>query len=110
MNMKMNLKAALLSAFVFPGLGQIYKGCRLKGGIILLLVNILLLTSLAIVIRKVWQLSITEGCPQVADPVKSAEQLLKAAPAVLWMVRGLFCLWLYGVLDALLSKEGKRSE
>ena len=38
--MNIDIKAALLSALVFPGLGQLYKGDRVKGMIILVCVNI----------------------------------------------------------------------
>jgi len=43
--MKRPLIALALSAFVLPGLGQLYLGRKIKGGILLVAVNLLLLAS-----------------------------------------------------------------
>jgi len=41
--MKENVKAMLLSALVLPGVGQIYRGRVVKGGILIALVSLVLL-------------------------------------------------------------------
>ncbi len=49
--MKKNIKALLLSALILPGLGQLYKGDKVKGGIMIALVNIFLLAALFLVMQ-----------------------------------------------------------
>ena len=50
-NMKKKLTALLLSALVLPGLGQLYLGRKIAGGIILVLVNLVLLLALFVLLR-----------------------------------------------------------
>ncbi len=107
--MKKNIRAALLSAFIFPGLGQVYKGCRLKGCIVILLANILLLIALALVMKGIYQLAISPGFSGITDPAKTAQRLLNETPSFQWLLGIFSCLWLYGVLDALLGKTKDRS-
>jgi TM2 domain-containing membrane protein YozV len=107
--MKKNIKAALLSAFVFPGLGQIYKGRKLKGGILLLLVNILLLSILVIILHGLSRLDMTAAIPNIPDSSRIAKQLLAGNPAITWAFGALSCVWLYAVLDALLSNGNDHS-
>jgi len=104
-----NIKAALLSALVLPGVGQIYRGRKLKGGILVLLVSILLL---AVVILLAFALRDFIHAVRLSgnmDAVHSAEILRTWAPAALWLGGAFFCLWLYGVADALLD-TGKRGD
>ena len=49
--MNKKLKALFLSALVLPGLGQLYLGRKMAGGIIIVLVNIVLLLSLFVLLR-----------------------------------------------------------
>ena len=49
MNRKMT--ALLLSALVLPGLGQLYLGRKVVGGIILVIVNLILLLALFVLLR-----------------------------------------------------------
>ena len=49
--MNKKLTALLLSALVLPGLGQLYLGRKIAGGIILVLVNMLLLLALFVLLR-----------------------------------------------------------
>ena len=92
--MKKNIKAALLSALVFPGLGQIYKGRKLKGGILLLLVNILLLSILVIILQGLSQLDMAAAIPDIPDSSRIAKQLLAGNPAFTWASGAFFCVWL----------------
>jgi hypothetical protein len=105
--MKKNFKAALLSALVFPGLGQIYKGQKLKGGMLLLLVNFLLLSVLVIILRGLNRIDIPAAIPDITTSTRIAKQLLTGNPAFSWAA--LFCVWLYAVLDALLGNGNDRS-
>lgn len=101
--MKKNCRAALLSAFVFPGLGQIYKGRRMKGGILLILVNILLLVALVLIIRGLSNFDFSVGDPEIVDVTKITQRLFAGTHAFKWVSGAFFCVWLYGVLDALLG-------
>ena len=49
--MNKKLTALLLSALVLPGLGQLYLGRKMVGGIIIVLVNLILLLALFVVLR-----------------------------------------------------------
>ncbi len=49
MNKKMT--ALLLSALVLPGLGQLYLGRKMIGGILIVLVNLVLLLALFVLLR-----------------------------------------------------------
>lgn len=49
--MNKKLTALLLSALVLPGLGQLYLGRKIVGGILLVLVNIVLLLALFVLLR-----------------------------------------------------------
>ena len=83
--MRLNLKAALLSALVIPGLGQLYIGNKLKGGVMIVVVS----TTMS-------------GSPDVQ---KVLETMRNDTPAARWLLAAFFGLWLYGVVDALFSKS-----
>jgi TM2 domain-containing membrane protein YozV len=107
--MKKNIKAALLSAFVFPGLGQIYKGCRLKGLILIFAVNVLFLVAIALFVKEIYLLSLAGGFTGTPDPVKTADRILGGNPAFTWLLALFGCIWIYGVLDALLHSPKDRT-
>ncbi len=108
--MSRNIKAALLSAFVFPGLGQIYKGCRTKGVILICAVNVLFLVAIAVVLKEIYQLSISGGLTGAQEPVKTVDRLLRANPAFSRLLAVFAVLWLYGILDALLCRTKDTTE
>jgi hypothetical protein len=100
------LKATLLSAFVLPGLGQLYKGAKIKGGIIIALVNIFLLIALYLVLKGMGELLVTARLSGMA----AAEQVIAGmkggqGPAVRILLASFSALWVYSVIDALLHKE-----
>ena len=108
--MKLHIKAALLSAFVLPGLGQFIKGDRVKGTILIVLVNIFILAALFFVLQGMGELLATARFSGMA----AAEQVMAAlesgkGPAVRVILAAFFALWVYGVVDALVAKgpEGK---
>ncbi len=106
--MKINFKAALLSALVFPGLGQLYKGDRAKGMIIVMLVNILLLVLFYLVMRQLLPLVISA---QRGSPADTARVLLKRlysdTPSFRLLLAAFAGFWLYGWLDAAIDKTGR---
>ena len=102
--MRTNIKAALMSAFVFPGLGQIYKGDRRKGIILVILVNFFLLAALWLVLQGVGQLVLATGSRSGIDAGRVMEQLQQHSPMARLLLAGFFCLWIYAVADAALAK------
>ncbi len=102
--MKKNITAALLSGLVLPGAGQIYRGRRLKGGIMLLVVTILLLVFivlLASVVRECMEATRLHGD---LDEALLEGIFRRRAPAALLLAGAFFCVWTYGVVEALLDK------
>lgn len=106
--MKENIKAALLSALVLPGAGQIYRGRRLKGAILVIAVTFLLIVGFILVVMAVQDALQGSGSPSGMDPVALAERLRGWLPAMLWLGGAFLCLWVYGVADALLG-TGKKN-
>ncbi len=104
--MTFNIKAALLSAFAFPGLGQLYKGERIKGLIIFLTVNLLLLVLVCVVLQQLLPLILTQ---QVGNPAKTTRLLMERlhghGTAVRFLLGSLIGLWFYGWTDAMLVKR-----
>jgi hypothetical protein len=101
--MKENIKAALLSALVLPGVGQIFRGHKLKGGILILSVTILLLAAFILAAVAMQDVLHGSGSAGTMDPVAVAGRLRTWIPAALWLAGALLCLWVYGIADALLS-------
>jgi TM2 domain-containing membrane protein YozV len=101
--MHLHLKAALLSALVLPGLGQLYKKDRVKGIILLVLVNIFLICALFFVLQGMGQLILGVKFSGSADAVRILEELQIRYPGVRWLLTGFLVLWAYGVADALFA-------
>ncbi len=102
--MKKNIKAALLSAFVFPGLGQIYQGNKMKGLCMIVAVNFLFLLALLIVLHALLSTGLASGLSQTGTQVTMVTRVLSESPTVKLLFGLLFCLWLYGIFDALLGR------
>ena len=105
--MKIHVKAALLSAFVLPGLGQLYKGEKVKGVIIIVLVNIFLLLALLMVLRELAPLILSAKMSGEFDASKVLEHLQTGGPTARLLLAGFWGLWLYGFIDAALGKKVK---
>ncbi len=105
---KINIKAALLSAFVFPGLGQIYKGCKARGFIIILAVNILFFVLFALILRDIYMLAVSGSFSPTANPATTARHIIGETPGLNPLMWTLLCVWLYGIADALFAGTGKQ--
>lgn len=103
--MQIHVKAALLSAFVLPGLGQIYKGDKLKGAIIIVLVNIFLLLAVFLVLRELGPLIVSAKLTGTYDATKIMERLQEKSPAARYLLTTFGGLWLYSWVDAALGKK-----
>lgn len=103
--MKDYVKATLLSALVLPGVGQIYRGRVVKGGVLIALVSLVLLVFVvlaALALQEILQVVRVSGS---LDAVAVAEKLRVRMPAFLWLGGILVSLWIYGVIDAFLERS-----
>jgi hypothetical protein len=103
--MKIDIKAALLSALVFPGLGQLYKGDRVKGVIIFVCVNIILLILFCLVLQQLMPLILSSQESGLTDKAKILERLHPGGPAVRLLLAAFGGLWFYGWIDAAVEKK-----
>ncbi len=104
--MNKKLTALLLSALVLPGLGQLYLGRKIVGGIILVLVNLVLLLALFVLLRglsPVIASQIAGGTISItpSEVTKALEGATGFGKAVL----AAFCvLWAFSVIDIIRFK------
>lgn len=97
------IKCVALSALVLPGLGQLYRGSRVKGAVMILLDNIFLLGALFIALRSAGKLMLA-GHDQGLDAEMVLASLQADAPYAKWLLGGFLLLWVYGVVDAVMDK------
>ena len=103
--MKTNIKAALFSALVFPGLGQLYKGDRVKGIIIFVWVNILLLVLFCLVLQQLLPLFLSAKESGAIDTTIILEHLHSGGPAIRLLLAAFGGLWFYSWIDAAMRKK-----
>jgi len=99
------LKAFLLSALVFPGLGQLYKQDRGKGIILVLLANLLLAMVLLAGVMVLSQEYMTVVYPEPLNAANLRLLLLRVFSRPLFFVPCgiLLVVWGYGAADAILA-------
>jgi len=105
--MKIHVKEAFLSALVFPGLGQLFKGNRVKGLIIIGSVNILLAILFFLILRQLAPLILSAQGSGGYDTRKIIEGLHIGTPAIRLLLTAFCGLWLYGWIDAAVGKRGE---
>ena len=103
--MNIHIKAALLSALVFPGLGQLYKGERVKGVIIFVWVNILLLVLFCLVLQQLIPLILSGQESGVTDLTKILGRLRPGSPLFRLLLAASCGLWFYSWIDAAMGKK-----
>ncbi len=103
--MKNSVKAALLSGLVLPGLGQLYKGCKLKGVVLISLVNVFLLVALADVLKGAGRIFVATDAMGKPDLARVLSELQQETPEVRWLLAVFFIVWAYGIADALLANH-----
>jgi hypothetical protein len=106
--MKENVKAALLSALVLPGVGQFYRGRKVKGALLVLFVTVLLLVAVIMGAMAIQDALRGIGSAGVMNPAVIAERLRGWAPSALWLLGAFLCIWVFGVADALLGAGKKK--
>ena len=103
--MNLNIKAAVLSALVLPGLGQIVNGKKLKGFVLIAIVNIFILVALAFVLKGMGQIVITMQAGGAVDAAAVLEQVRQNGGSGLrGLTAGFLGVWLYAVVDALVDR------
>ena len=107
--MNKKVTALLLSALMLPGLGQIYLGRKVVGGILIVLVNLVLLLALFVLLRGLSPLiasriaggSISITPSEVMNGLEGATGFGKAVLAAFFVV------WTFSVVDVLRFREKK---
>lgn len=105
--MNKKLAALLLSALVLPGLGQLYLGRKMTGGIIIVLVNIVLLLALFVLLRglsPVIASHIAGGAISItpSEVMKTLDGQTGFGKAVL---AAFFVVWAFSIVDILRFRD-----
>jgi hypothetical protein len=96
------LKYVALSAFVLPGLGQLARGERIKGGVMIMLDNVFILGALFIALRSASKLMAAKVTGISAEAVVAG--IRTDAPFARWVLAAFMVLWIYGIVDAAVGK------
>lgn len=102
--MKVYFKAFLLSAFLLPGIGQLYKGDKVKGVIYLLLVNVFLLGSVFIVMKKMGSFLLTARVSGATEALQLLEGINRTSPEIGWLLAGFAMIWGAAAVDAAFAR------
>ena len=105
--MNKKLTALLLSALVLPGLGQLYLGRKMVGGIIIVIVNLVLLLAVFVLLRglspviasKIAGGAISITPSEVMAALEGTRGFGKAVLAAFSLV------WIFSVVDILRYRE-----
>lgn len=101
--MNKKLTALLLSALVLPGLGQLYLGRKMVGGIIVVLVNLLLILALFVLLRALSPViaSRIAGGAISITPSEVMQALDGATGFGKGVLAAFFAVWAFSVVDIL---------
>jgi hypothetical protein len=102
--LKVNFKAFLLSAFLLPGIGQLYKGDKVKGVVYLVLVNVFLLGSLFIVLKKMGSFLLTARISGPKEALQLLEGINQTSPEIGWLLAGFVMIWGAAAVDAAFAR------
>jgi hypothetical protein len=102
--MKINIKAMLLSAFLLPGIGQLYKGDKGKGVFFLVIVNMLMLAALFIALRKMGGFLMTARVSGPAEAMQLLDSITRNSPEIGWLLTGFALVWGAAAVDAALAR------
>lgn len=103
--MKLNVKAALLSAFVLPGLGQVVRGEQVKGFVLIAFANIFLLGALFLILKGMGPVLVEAQLTGAVDANAVAAKLSSVASAARALLACFAALWCYAVADALVDRR-----
>jgi TM2 domain-containing membrane protein YozV len=108
--MRMNFKAALLSGLVLPGVGQIYNGHKIRGGCLILLVNLFLLGTLFVFLQGLGPIIAEAELTGTFEPAPILGKLQQRAPTAKWLLLAFCLIWLYSTIDALLDQHPRHPD
>ncbi|WP_298437134.1 hypothetical protein [Geobacter sp.] len=108
--MKLNVKAALLSGLILPGLGQFASGRRVRGGILLVLANIFLLAALFLLLREMGPILVEARLTGKVDVAAVTAKVTRGAPAARALLACFAGLWCFAVVDALFDRGSRRDD
>lgn len=104
--MKRKLIALLLSAFVLPGLGQLYLGRKVKGTAIILITNLLMLLALFVLLKG---LSPVIAAKIASGTIVGPDEVLAGLHTVSYFGKALLAafglVWGYSVVDILAVRD-----
>lgn len=108
--MSPNAKAFLLSALVFPGLGQLYKQERGKGIVLILLANLLLALVLLLGFMTLTEEYLTSVYPQglSAESLRTLLAVTASRPRFYLPAALFLALWGFAAADAVLTPIPRR--
>lgn len=98
--MQKRITAVLLSAFVLPGMGQLYKGEKVKGAVFLTLVNMFFLAALFLVLKNMGKFLLTAKISGPDEALRVLETIRQGSPETGWLLAGFVLLWFAAVIDA----------
>ena len=103
--MRPTFKAFLLSALVFPGLGQLYKHDRRKGIILLFAANLLLALLVLAGVMVLSEIYMTSVYPEAlnADNLRPLMRQVAARPLFYIPATLFLAVWAFAAADALLA-------
>jgi len=101
--MKKKMTALLLSALVLPGLGQLYLGRKMAGGIIIILVNLVLIVALFVLLRALSPVIAAHiaGGTIAITPSEVMKGLDGGAGFGKAVLAAFFMVWTFSVIDIL---------
>ncbi|MDD2734531.1 MAG: hypothetical protein PHF56_11370 [Desulfuromonadaceae bacterium] len=104
--MNKKISALLLSALVMPGLGQLYLGRKMIGGILIVLVNLILILALFVLLRGLSPLIASKiaGGPIIITPAEVMNALDGASGFGKAVLAAFFLVWAFSVADILRAK------
>lgn len=105
------LKAALLNAFVLPGLGQLLLGRKIKGFICIMLVNLILLAALFVVLKALSPVIAAQIAGGSAFTVDQLSEVLNASSGFGKGILFLFILvWGFALVDIFKGSDTKMQD
>lgn len=105
------IRAALLSALIMPGVGQLHNKQVRKTGLMVSASSLLFLIFFALLTTKLWAAIATldQASPELGPWMAIVERLAAGGLGWLWLMMAIALpLWLYGVIDAFVT--GRRLE
>lgn len=103
--MNKKFTAILLSGLVMPGLGQLYLGRKIRGAILISLINLFILAALAILAKGLGKLFILARTTGTVDQTTILATLQENSPFGRWLIGIFLIIWIYAVMDVVIGKE-----